>query len=1555
MTTVVLSAVGGAIGGAVGGPVGAAIGQIAGAFLGSLIDPAKIEGPRIGDTKLQRATFGAMHPYVWGTGRIGTNIIDQTDLEEHGESSGKGGGEVSSYTYSASWCAALAMRLPNRSAAIGGILALFMDGKKVWDSDSGEECPCRVYLGTEDQMPDPTFEAIHGVDNVPAYRGLAYLVFTDYNLSDWGNRIPNVEAVVFTSGGPIPWRVSEFAAWGEPMLNNWLFSTASYEGGVVTAVEMDNSSDPTWRLRRWHVDGTQIGDIEELTSEVASTADFAVYNAPVFGRWYGFPNEIHWFYYDPTDNEIKEGLELGHGIAGNCFGGVYMDDYIYLVVRKGSDQYLMKFEAPGMIPGDFVAEVALGQDNALGTPTIGASDTGHVYVTRQPNGGAFGIVLQRYDADTLELDHQWDEDETTTILDSIGRSFYVKGNLICKSFAVGVSIYNIKLIKINDDFTLEEYGDSIVGGSAQSVYLGNNLLLDTIGIYSLNSPASAETLESIVSDITSLTPASTADQDFSELTDEVRFYVIGNLMTARNAIGPLRPLFPFDIVEEDYTIVGRRRGERMVVQIPDGDLCARPYGDEPPVPLRTLRKREQELPRVVTMKYIDVDMDYQTGAQASPLQVTLSEYDVTMDAPVGLTAAEASQKCWTIQCAEWNERESFEWSTTLRWAKITPATLVQVRGRIIRVREVTETPGGVINFQGVLAAPSIYTQEATGSPASGVVSQEPMRPLVSTRLVLLDLPVLSLGHYPYGFYAAMAPASEGRWPGANLYKSLDDGVTWTAIAVTQVAATIGITADSPTGSPSASGTLSDYLGGDVVEEESICVVLGREQDVLTSCTPEALEAGANLCAISRGGSGGAWELLQFRDATLIEERTYLLTGFKRGRFDTLPSGHAAGDQFVLMPVINVDAPAVELNVPLLYKAVTFGKTLTQAAQQEFTNTGEGLEEWVEEVDGNLPSNLGGYVLTGPVESLPNGRTLTAGDNITIEDNGPGSTIVISATGGSGSGGGGAPDDAPFLTMATDSALPNERVATGSANITIVDDGPGSTATFDLTETGATAGIYGSSVATAQLTIDKYGRVTEIESIDIVGTIVTLDEGSLVDSDAIALNFVGAGVTATDAGSGVTTITIPGGGAASLPLNTYTSSHTLDAGDDGCIVEFDSSSPCVCTVPTGLPSEFACQVTQSGTGAVSFTTSGGATVNSYGGAVTLAGQHASATISTVGSNIFNLSGNLTPVAAGTGVPTGGTTGQALVKNSNTDYDVTWGSVSATPGGSNTQVQFNNSGAFGGSSSFTWSGTRLSPNYVTLAAGTTSAGTAPLIFTSGSLLSSAVAGAVEFLTDKWYATITTGAARKELALWDAAATSGRVPYVTTNGRLVDSANLTWDESGTTLNVGGATLLTDEVIHAARSSTSGQVCIRAQNTGNGTGSIGGFIAMVNGATVARARGYGPSYSASGVFVADSAEFCGVRAGPTIYGNTSTGGAKIITGGSATTNVRLDIDNSGNVAVGNAAIATNATDGFLYIPSCAGTPTGTPTTKTGRNAMVWDSANKKLYVYDGSWLAMN
>lgn len=65
-----------------------------------------------------------------------------------------------------------------------------------------------------------------------------------------------------------------------------------------------------------------------------------------------------------------------------------------------------------------------------------------------------------------------------------------------------------------------------------------------------------------------------------------------------------------------------------------------------------------------------------------------------------------------------------------------------------------------------------------------------------------------------------------------------------------------------------------------------------------------------------------------------------------------------------------------------------------------------------------------------------------------------------------------------------------------------------------------------------------------------------------------------------------------------------------------------------------------------------------------------------------------------------------------------------------------------------------------------------------------------------------------------------------------------------------------------------------------------------------------------------------------------------------------RVEVSPTGNFVIGTAALLTTATDGFLYVPTCAGTPTGTPTSYSGAAPIVIDTTNNKLYFYSsGQW----
>lgn len=62
--------------------------------------------------------------------------------------------------------------------------------------DTGAFDEIAIYEGTESQTADNTIESHEGAGNVPGYRGLAYVVFNELNLTKFGNRVPQFEFLV---------------------------------------------------------------------------------------------------------------------------------------------------------------------------------------------------------------------------------------------------------------------------------------------------------------------------------------------------------------------------------------------------------------------------------------------------------------------------------------------------------------------------------------------------------------------------------------------------------------------------------------------------------------------------------------------------------------------------------------------------------------------------------------------------------------------------------------------------------------------------------------------------------------------------------------------------------------------------------------------------------------------------------------------------------------------------------------------------------------------------------------------------------------------------------------------------------------------------------------------------------------------------------------------------------------------------------------------------------------------------------------------------------------
>lgn len=198
MATLILGSIGGLVGGKFGRGVGSAIG---GVIDRKLFAPKGRQGPRLGDLAFQSSQYGALIPKLYGTNRVSGTVIWATDLREDRKavSNGKGQPKTTTFSYSASFAVALSARPVLR---IGRIWA---DGNLLRGAagDFKVATGFRLHDGSEDQAVDPLIASAEGLEQAPAYRGLAYAVFENLQLGDFGNRIPSLSFEVIADEGDV--------------------------------------------------------------------------------------------------------------------------------------------------------------------------------------------------------------------------------------------------------------------------------------------------------------------------------------------------------------------------------------------------------------------------------------------------------------------------------------------------------------------------------------------------------------------------------------------------------------------------------------------------------------------------------------------------------------------------------------------------------------------------------------------------------------------------------------------------------------------------------------------------------------------------------------------------------------------------------------------------------------------------------------------------------------------------------------------------------------------------------------------------------------------------------------------------------------------------------------------------------------------------------------------------------------------------------------------------------------------------------------------------------
>lgn len=221
MAQLVTGAIGAAVGYVVSGfnPAGAYWGWTIGVAVGTVLFPPEgIDqvGPQLGDKGVQTSTYGAPIPVVYGTIRTAGNIIWATDIVEKthvDKVGGKGGPSVTSTTFT--YYGNIAVGICEGEAEL---LRIWANGKLIYDISGiavvdiqkpGVEFT--FYNGSETQLPDPLIESVEGIGQVPAHRGLCYIVFDELPLADYGNGIPQLTFEVT--------RVAQNRAYSTPAIN----------------------------------------------------------------------------------------------------------------------------------------------------------------------------------------------------------------------------------------------------------------------------------------------------------------------------------------------------------------------------------------------------------------------------------------------------------------------------------------------------------------------------------------------------------------------------------------------------------------------------------------------------------------------------------------------------------------------------------------------------------------------------------------------------------------------------------------------------------------------------------------------------------------------------------------------------------------------------------------------------------------------------------------------------------------------------------------------------------------------------------------------------------------------------------------------------------------------------------------------------------------------------------------------------------------------------------------------------------------------------------------
>jgi hypothetical protein len=427
-------------------------------------------------------------------------------------------------------------------------------------------------------------------------------------------------------------------------------------------------------------------------------------------------------------------------------------------------------------------------------------------------------------------------------------------------------------------------------------------------------------LSGIVQDIARRAGLAAPDLSLGALTDQVRGYVVGRAGTARDALEPLAAAFLFDLVETDGQMRAVKRGGAVAGTIAyDNLLRPQPSAGV----LNEDRAQDRELPRRLTLRYLDVDRDYEVGAQtwqrpAAPISVSGSESTATVDVAVPMTAGEARSLARRLLMSAWRERNRVTFGGTPRHLRFDPADVLNVTradGTTMRLRLTRADLGAdyTMRFEAVEEDPADYALTAPG--VSGDYFANGMPAPYVTRGWAPNLPLLLDADDTNGTALReylLAGGYGDNWRGAEVALS-DDLTSWTDLDAIVDGVRWGAAANA-LGAPISPWSWDD------VNTLTVWMMSGEPE----SATDLEVLNGTNL-AVLLTPSTGTLELIQWRDAVQNTDGSWTLSRLLRGRRGTEDgsTNRAAGDVFIILDDeaarLRLQSPASLLSATRYYR------------------------------------------------------------------------------------------------------------------------------------------------------------------------------------------------------------------------------------------------------------------------------------------------------------------------------------------------------------------------------------------------------------------------------------------------------------------------------------------------------------------------------------------------------------------------------------------------------------------------------------------------------------